>query len=45
MKKFQEFCAKVKVIAAEIASTAFFLLLLYVALKYEIVHVVANSGH
>ena len=45
MKKFHEFCVRVKVIAAEVASLAFFLLILYVALRYEITHVIANSGH
>jgi hypothetical protein len=38
MRRFCQFCTKVKVIGAEIASTAVFLVLLYVAAKYEIAH-------
>ena len=44
MKKFQEFCANLKVVAAEIASIIFFLLLLYVGLRYEFVHIIVNAG-
>ena len=38
MKRFCEFCMKVKVIGAEVASTVIFLVVLYVAVRYEIVH-------
>jgi len=44
MEKFHEFCVRVKVIAAEIVSTAFFLYVLYAGFRYEIAHVIANSG-
>ncbi len=38
MKRFCEFCTQAKVIGAEVASTVVFLVLLYVAARYEILH-------
>ena len=37
-KKICEWCAKVRVVAVEIASTVVFLVFLYVATRYEIIH-------
>ena len=38
MKRFCEFCTKIRIVGAEIASTAVFLAFLYVAARYEITH-------
>ena len=38
MKRFCEFCTKMKVVGAEVASTVIFLVLIYVAARYEITH-------
>jgi hypothetical protein len=38
MKTFFEFCTKARVVAAEVASTAVFIVFLYVAARYEIAH-------
>jgi hypothetical protein len=38
MKRFCQFCTTIKVIGAELASTVTFLIVLYVAVKYEISH-------
>ena len=38
MKGFCQFCTKVKVIGAEVASTIVFLVVLYAAVRYAIVH-------
>jgi hypothetical protein len=38
MKRFCEFCTKMRVVGAEVASTVVFLVFLYVAAKYEITH-------
>ena len=38
MKRFCQFCTTLKVIGAEVASTVTFLTVLYVAVKYEITH-------
>jgi hypothetical protein len=42
MKKFCELCTKARVIAAEIASMVVFLTFLYVAVRYEIAHLLAR---
>ena len=41
-KKFSEWCAKVRVIAAEIASTVVFIVFLYVVTRYEITHLLGR---
>jgi hypothetical protein len=38
MRRFCQFCTKVKIVGAEVASTIIFLVVLYVAVRYEIVH-------
>jgi hypothetical protein len=38
MKGFCQFCTKVKIVSAEVASTIIFLVALYAAVRYEIVH-------
>lgn len=38
MKRFSIFCVKVKIVGAELASTVIFLVALYAAVRYEIVH-------
>ena len=38
MKQVTEFCTKVKIVGAEVASTVIFLVALYAAVRYEIVH-------
>jgi hypothetical protein len=42
MTRFCEFCTKVRVVGAEVASTVVFLVFLYVATRYEITHLLSR---
>ena len=42
MKKFSELCAKARIVAAEVVSTAVFFVFLYVAARYEITHLLSK---
>jgi hypothetical protein len=41
-KKFLEWCAKVRVVAAEVASTVVFIVFLYVVTRHEITHLLGK---
>jgi hypothetical protein len=38
MKRFCDFCTKAKIVAAETAGTVVFFVMVYVAMRYEILH-------
>ena len=42
MKRFCDICTKARVIGAEVASSAVFLVFLYVAARYEITHLLSR---
>lgn len=42
MKRFCDFCTKTRVVLAEVASTAVFLVFLYSAARYEITHLLGK---
>ena len=42
MKRFGEWCTKLRVVGAEVVSTAVFLVFLYSVARYEILHLLAR---
>lgn len=42
MKRFCEWCTKLRVVGAEVVSTVVFLVFLYAVARYEIIHLLAR---